>query len=126
MALRSFDVQDLPPGRASSTSPVSRSVPPPSQSRLFLVSSGEWGWEELRDYVVNRIEKRWGPQRRDPLKEASIFRSFVKRWGRMSEPISRYAFEIADGFWMGDPITINRWAKGSDPYFAAVIVKKLS
>ena len=70
--------------------------------------------------------RRWGPQRRDPIREASIFKSFVGRWGVDAKVISQYVFEIADGFWMGSPVTINRWTKGSDPYFATVIIQKLA
>jgi hypothetical protein len=126
MALRSFDDVDLPPGFRPPPPALSVSVAPPSRSRLHLVSSSTWGWEELRDYVVERIENRWGPQRRDPVREASIFKSFVGRWGADAEVISRYVFEVADGFWMGSPVTINRWTKGSDPYFATVIIQKLA
>lgn len=126
MALRSFDPEDLPldhqPEPSSSVSVMDR----PSAGKLFLISAGDWGWEALRDYVVFKIQSRWGFFPRNPLKEAGIFKSFVTRWGPQAGPIARYAFEFADGIWMGDPISITRFTKGSDPYFAAVIVKKLS
>lgn len=126
MALRSFDPEDLPRGFRSDPVPSLPVIAPPSASRLHLVSSRAWDWEALRDYIIERLEHRWGPQHRDPIKEAAIFRSFVKRWGAQSEAISRYVFEVADGIWMGTAVSINRWAKGSDPYFAAVINQKLS
>ena len=39
----------------------------------------EWGWEELRDYVVERMTALWGPFPRQLAKEKSIFSSFVTR-----------------------------------------------
>lgn len=126
MALHSFDLEDLPRQPLPVSTPELSVVAPPSRGRLHLVTSGAWGWEELRDYVIERIEHRWGPQHRDPIREAAIFRSFVRRWGTQAEAISRYVFEVADGIWMGAAVSINRWTKGSDPYFAAKIVKKLS
>lgn len=86
----------------------------------------EWGWEELRDYVISESEKRFGVQPRDARKEASVFKRFVGEYGDTAKPIAKYAFEVEDGRWMGAPVTVNRFAKGSDPYFAEVIVQRLS
>jgi hypothetical protein len=126
MALQSFDVEDqldlpeVPVEQSSHRSPI-----PSSQGRMFLASSGPWSWEALRDYVVVSIERRWGPFERNPMTEYRIFTSFLKRWGPKAEPISRYVFEIRDGLWRGSPVTIYRWTKGSDPYFASVIADRL-
>lgn len=85
----------------------------------------EWDWEALRDYVVRAIEQRHGPFPRNFKTEHSIFKSFVSRWGKQAPAIARYAFEVCDGMWSNAPISINRFCKGSDQYFAAVINSRL-
>lgn len=85
-----------------------------------------WGWSDLRDYVIREIEKRHGPQVRDPKKEASIFKSFMSRWGDQAPGIARAAFGPAhDGMWRNAPISVNRFCKASDEYFAAVLAARL-
>ena len=64
-------------------------------------------------------------QPRDPRKEYGIFTGFLARWGAAAVPIARYAFDIKDGMWMGEPITVSRFCKGSDPWFANTIVRNL-
>lgn len=94
-------------------------------SKTHLTATGSWSWEQMRDYVLGEITARWGARPRDPLKESGIFKGFVGRWGDKSEPIARAAFEIYNGIWNGAPVSVERFAKGSDPYFAEVLAKNL-
>jgi hypothetical protein len=98
----------------------------PSQARGFAgKDSAEWSWSDLRDYVVHHIEQRSGTFARDAKKEYGIFRGFLSRWGSHSGVISEAAFEVFDGRWGNEPVTITRWCKGSDPFFATPIAKRL-
>lgn len=89
------------------------------------VAADQWDWRQLRDYVVGRIEAITGPFPRNDAKEFGIFNSFLTRWGQDAAPIARYAFETMNGFWKGAPVSISRFCKGSDPYFAVPIVEHL-
>lgn len=100
-------------------------APPPTAS-VLLAADQEWGWRELRDYVVAQIVDRHGVFPRNEKKEAGIFKAFCTRWGTAAPVIARFAFEQMDGFWMGAPISVNRFCKGSDPYFAERILKHLN
>lgn len=91
----------------------------------LMVCDGEWGWRETAEYVSSEIARRHGAQVRDPLKESGIFKGFCKRWPSQAPAIVRYAFGVCDGVWMDQPITINRFCKGSDPYFSEVIAARL-
>jgi len=85
-----------------------------------------WGWSDLRDFVIREIEKRHGPQVRDPKKEASIFKSFMSRWQDQAPAIARAAFgPVNDGMWRNAPISVNRFCKASDPFFSEVIAARL-
>lgn len=85
--------------------------------------ASDWNWSDLRDYIVEQIEQRHGPQVRDALKESGICKAFIARWGiEEAVAIARAAFDVHDGMWRNAPISISRFAKGSDPYFASVIV----
>ena len=75
--------------------------------------------------VVAEIERRGGDVVRNPKTEASIFKSFMTRWPENSVAIARAAFEVHDGMWRSAPISLNRFCKASDPYFAAIIAKNL-
>lgn len=98
----------------------------PSQSAGFVMrTEGEWGWSDLRDYVIREIEARHGVQVRNPKTEASIFRSFITRYPETYVAIAKAAFEVHNGMWRNAPISVNRFCKASDPYFADVIVKNL-
>ena len=100
---------------------------PRSSAAAYVAKSDErWGWDDLRDYVVAQIEGKFGPFPRDVRKEAGIFKSFVARHPEHAAAIARYAFETSGGFWMGAPIQVTRFCKGSDPYFAEPIVKRLT
>lgn len=113
-----------PPAVEASTPPILSQVAAPSQARSVAhLLQEQWDWRALRDYVVSQTELRFGPQPRDPGKEFGVFNRFVNTWGARSEEIARYAYEVCDGIWMGAPITITRFTKGNDPYFAEVIVK---
>lgn len=85
----------------------------------------EWGWEELRSYVVQAIEQRHGAFPRNFKTEGSIFKSFATRWGTQAGPIAVAAFEVFDGMWRGAPIGVNRFCRASDIYFAQVISDRL-
>ncbi len=119
MSLLNFDA----PTTATVVVPAATAVA--STSRRHLASSGEWGWEELRDYVVTEIESRFGAFPRDPLKEKGIFSGFVNRWGADAERIARAAFEVHGGMWRSAPISVYRFAVRSDPFFAQVIRQSL-
>lgn len=85
-----------------------------------------WNWSDLRDYIMSEVERRHGPQVRDGKKEASIIKAFIGRWGiEQAVAIAKVAFTVHDGMWRNAPISINRFCKASDPFFAGVIVKNL-
>lgn len=99
---------------------------PRSDSRAYLAKPDEaWEWSDLRDYVVTQIEARFGVFPRDVRKESGIFKSYLARYPQ-GPRIARYAFETAEGFWMGAPISVTRFCKGSDPYFSDVIAERLA
>lgn len=96
----------------------------PTASRTHLTSrSSTWDWQQLRDYVVGRIEAIHGPFPRDAVKEASIFKGFLTRWGAQAGPIAEFAFEQVNGMWKGSPVGITRFCKNSDAFFAAEIAR---
>lgn len=82
-------------------------------------------WEKLRDYVVEQIEAIHGPFPREPRRENTIFMAFYGRWEGMALPIAKHAFEQAEGFWLGAPVSVARFEKASDPVFAMKIAAKL-
>jgi hypothetical protein len=85
----------------------------------------QWGWEELRDYVVGQVESRFGPFPRDFPKEVSIMKSFTERFGPDAPRIARAAYEVYKGMWGGAPIRISRFSRASDEWFARVILAEL-
>ena len=98
----------------------------PSQAAGYVMrEESAWGWSDLRDYVIREMESRGNPQVRDGKKEASIFKSFMSRWGDQSVAIAKAAFEVHNGMWRNAPISVNRFCKASDEYFAAIIAKNL-
>jgi hypothetical protein len=99
----------------------------PSQRTQYVAKPEEtWAWDDLRDYVVREIEQRFGVFPRDSKKEYGIFHAFCGRWADQAPAIARFAFEVEDGRWAGAPISINRFCKNSDPFFAEVIAKRLA
>lgn len=100
---------------------------PPSERRAFLaVAPEQWSWTDLRDFVVAEIQSRQGPQPRNPKTESAIFKRFKETWGDHAGPIACHAFSVYDGWWAGAPISVNRFCKGSDPFFAAKIEKAIA
>ncbi len=97
----------------------------PSRSDLTSESS-QWTWQELRDYVCAQIIQTHGPFPRDAKKEFGIFTRFHKAHGQDGVKVARAAFEIYGGWWNNAPISINRFTKGSDPYFVEPILARLS
>ena len=91
-----------------------------------MVPEEQWGWREIRDYVVSEIEARTGLFPRTGYKEEAIFKRFVKEWGELAAPIAKFVFEVENGKWGGAPISINRFSKNSDPYFALPISERLA
>lgn len=99
---------------------------PMSEARAFLAKPDvDWTWEDLRDYVVYQIEQKFGPWPRSQFKEMGTFKRFHADWGTQAAQIARYAFETCDGWWSSAPVSINRFTKGSDPFFAVVIADRL-
>lgn len=98
------------------------------ETRTTDVGKGaaSWTWEDLRNYVVRSIERIHGPFPRDAIKEKAIFSSFVTRWGAQAGPIAKFAFEECEGRWRGAPVSVTRFCKGSDHYFAAPIAERLA
>lgn len=92
----------------------------------LMKDDAEWTWEDLRDYVMRKIEDFHGPQVRSATKESAVFRSFHQRHGRDAVRIARHAFEVQRGMWQRAPISVNRFCKGSDPYFADKIKSRLT
>lgn len=98
----------------------------PNEAKTFLLGDERsWNWRQVRDYVIDQIEQRQGTFHREGGKEYGIFMSFCGRWGDKAGPIARYAFEVCDGIWRDQPITVTRFTKGADPYFAVVIADRL-
>jgi hypothetical protein len=87
----------------------------------------EWDWKDLRDYVMREMERYHGPQVRDSIKERSIFGSFIKRHGAVdAAAIAQYAFGFCEGMWSKAPISVNRFCRNSDQYFAEPIKQRLA
>lgn len=120
---------------ASTTTVLDRATAPVVTERVIVTQiasakhvmkpESEWGWEEMRDYVVKAIEDRHGPFPRNFKTESGIFKGFMKRWGSQAPAIARFAFEQCDGMWKGAPISVTRFCQGSDPYFAQPIASRL-
>jgi hypothetical protein len=100
---------------------------PPDTTHLAIPAE-EWTWQQLRDYVINQIERTVGVQPRQPsFKEEAIFTGFIKRHGaRRASQIARHGFEVCRGYWKNAPISVNRFCANSDPYFAAPIIEHLT
>jgi len=128
--LRDFDEPStLPVVQVVSAAPavVERvTATPLSSSRGFLARPDtQWTWEDLRDYVVGQVEQRFGAFPRNFHKELGIFKSFMARYPDQAVAIARYAFEVKDGYWSGAPVSVTRFCRGSDRWFAEVIVARL-
>lgn len=100
-------------------------VAPVAGAAYLMKVDAEWSWEDLRDYVMGQIVMYHGPQVRNAVKESAIFKGFTSRYGSQAVAIARFAFENQRGMWQRAPISVNRFTKGSDPYFADPIAKRL-
>jgi len=97
-----------------------------AESVYLLKPAERWTWEDLRDYVITEAERRFGPQIRNPAKESGIFKSFIGRHGTVNAVlVAQAAFEVYNGVWASAPITVTRFCKGSDEYFAQVILSRV-
>jgi hypothetical protein len=102
-------------------------VSPPRPASYIIKADSEWGWQELRDYVVAAIEARFGPFPRHLPQEVSVMKSFMERFGTDAPRIARYAFEspVTKGMWGNAPIRVTRFTRASDEWFAKPILKQL-
>jgi hypothetical protein len=91
----------------------------------ILRDEDSWDWRALRDYVIREIEVRHGEQPRNNKTEAAIFKSFLNRWEGDAVRIAKAAFELYEGMWGNAPISVNRFCKNSDEFFAAKILARL-
>jgi hypothetical protein len=92
----------------------------------LVVPEEQWGWSELRDYIVVESERRFGPTPRNPAKEAGIVRSFMDRWGGLAVPIAKRAFTAHEGVWRGAPVRIERFSKACDDWFAQQVAAEVA
>ena len=94
-------------------------------SKAYLMKDYEdWDWRDLRDYVESSYEGRSENYQTNSVQEASIFRSFLKRWpDNRGILIARYAITICDGLWNGIPVTPLNFRKDYDEVFADPISK---
>lgn len=92
----------------------------------MLKAEENWTWQELRDYVCSQIIALHGPFPRNAKKEYGIFNRFLNEHGTNGILVAKAAFEIYNGWWRGAPISINRFARGSDPYFVEPILGALA
>jgi len=127
-AMRKLQALQQKPGRVVETAPVITEkvhVTSVASASYLMKDDAQWTWENLRDYVMGQIEQYHGPQLRNAVKEASIFKGFMKRHGTQAVAIARFAFEVQRGMWQRAPISVNRFCAGSDPYFADPIKARL-
>lgn len=131
MSLMNFDddvIETTPTLSVQQTSPVitqSVVVRPSASSKHVLKPVDQWGWEEVRDYVVTSIEAKHGPFPRNFKTEGSIFKSFANRWGAQAGPIAKVAFTEFEGMWRGAPISVNRFCVASDKYFSQPLSERI-
>lgn len=87
-----------------------------------------WTWEDVRNYVVSKIQEIHGDFPRHEGKEFGTFSGFAGRHGEMAGPIAVFAFETqpTPGYWKGSPISTTRFCKNSDPYFSDLIKARLT
>lgn len=110
--------------KVTTTTRVSTSSAP---QKYMLKDERDWTWSDLRDYIVTSGEKRFGTQLRDPAKEAGIIKAFIKRHGiENAVLVAMAAFEVYSGMWMNAPVTVTRFTTNNDPYFADVILARVS
>lgn len=97
-----------------------------TQAAHMLRPADQWDWRDLRDYVIAEITTRFGEPHRDPVREASIFKGFLSRWGARAVDIAQTVFVVYGGKWNKEPVSITRFCKNADPSFAQVIADRLT
>jgi len=98
-------------------------APATPSSAYLLKKAQDWTWQDLRDYVITSITERFGAPQRDLLKESGIFKGFLGRYGTVDAVlIAVAAFKIHEGIWRSAPISVSRFTKNNDPYFADVLL----
>lgn len=130
MSLIDYDSIVAPTAQETSVKVMERvsvtSLPSTSRGHLMRPDS-EWTWSDLRDYVISEIEKCSGVFPRNQRKEQGIFNRFHSEFGpEESAAIARHAFEVCNGWWANAPISVNRFCRGSDDFFARPILSKLT
>lgn len=100
-------------------------ISPLGPASYMLKPDHEWGWEELRDYVVDQVEHHFGLFPRNLPQEVSVMKSFMERFGHNAPRIARCAYEVHKGYWGGAPVRLTRFARASDEWFARVILAQL-
>lgn len=98
----------------------------PTDRSYMLKDESTWTWSDLRDYIIAKSTELFGTQLRDPMKESVILRAFIGRHGiEKAVLVAMAAYEVYGGIWMGAPVTVTRFTKNSDPYFADVILARV-
>lgn len=130
--MRNFDATSGPTTRsqnvtvASAPAVTERVRIGTTTERAYLIA-GDWGWREVRDYVVEQMQQRWGAPQRPPVtKEAGIFKGFVGRWGTTAEMIVRYIFERRDGIVDGRRVKITDFTSAADARVAGPVAEVLN
>lgn len=100
-------------------------VQPVASAAYLLKQDGEWSAKDLQDYVMNQIERFHGPQLRNAMKEASIFKAFLGRHGEKAAAIARFVFEVERGLWHRAPVSPNHFCQKADWWFADKIAERL-
>jgi hypothetical protein len=107
---------------------VTVTATPSTKASAFLLKRAmDWTWQDLRDYVITEITERFGVPQRDALKESIIFKAFIERHGIVNAVlIATCAYRIHHGIWRSAPITVTRFTKNNDPYFADVLLAQVN
>lgn len=127
-AIRRAAAGEKPVAKTAPATPVvqeSVRITPVAGAAYLMKADVDWTWEDLRDYAMGQIVMYHGPQVRNAVKESATFKSFMTRYGDKAVGIARFAFENQRGMWRRTPISVSRFAKGSDPYFGDVIANRL-
>jgi hypothetical protein len=102
---------------------------PVQASADALRADANWTADDLRTYVLRKVEERHGPQPdHGHPKMHSIFNKFHEVWGADAARIARYAFEgqARPGFWKGSPIKATRFTQGNYEWFAKAILDQIN
>lgn len=100
---------------------------PTTEQSYMLKDESSWTWSDLRDYIVTKSTQLFGPPLRDPAKESTILKAFISRHGiEKAVLVAMAAYEVYGGVWMSAPVTVTRFTRNNDPYFADVILARVS